>query len=59
MTLSILIAIWLYIWAGLFARYRETIYRPRCPRGLWAVTSTVLFWPYKMAVVFWKKWRRG
>ena len=59
MTLLILIAAWLYIWAGLFARYRETIYRRRCPRGFWPVMTTVLFWPIKIGRVFWKNWRRG
>ena len=31
----------------------------RC--SLWSMGSnrTVLFYPYKMSVVFWKKWRRG
>lgn len=50
---------WNYLWLGLYFRRRETIYRPRCPRGFWAVATTVLFWPWKIAVVFWKKWRRG
>lgn len=57
MTISIIIAVWLYLWAGLFARYRKTIYRPRCPRGAEAVISTVLFWPWKISAVFCKKWR--
>ena len=48
-----------YLWIGVWLRYRETIYRRRCPRGAWAAASTVLFWPIKIGRVFWKKWRRG
>lgn len=57
--MSSLIAITAYIALGFYFRHRERRYRPRCPRGAVAVATTVLFWPWKIAIVFWKKWRRG
>ncbi|MXV35718.1 MULTISPECIES: hypothetical protein [unclassified Saccharibacter] len=56
---AVWVAILLYLALGLYVRHRERRFRPNCPRGDIPTLTTMLFWPWKIAVVFWKKWRRG
>lgn len=58
MVLSLILIAFAYLLAGLFARQREEGHRPNCPTGFKAVSTTVLFWPYKIVAVVWRKWRK-
>lgn len=53
------LSIWAYLVLGIIARIREEQYRYACPYGVKAAISTILFWPYKAAVVFYRKWKRN